>query len=649
MNAKVLAVSVVLAAAFGSVPAHGSPGPQPVPLEFHVPPPRDAAYPAGMLHLRVDATDLAHGIFNVREVIPVSPGPLFLLYPQWIPGAHSPIGPIHMLAGLVLHANGKRVAWTRDPADVYAFHVNVPKGVSTLDISFQFLTPQPGRGRVVMTPEMLRLDWNTVVLYPAGYFARDIDVQAGVTLPPGFRLATALTVASREGNDIAFEPVDLENLVDSPLLAGEYCERIDLNPNGKTPIHLDVFADQPRDLEITQQEIQYHRNLVTQMYRLYGTFHFNHYDFLFTLSDELAEAGLEHRRSSEDGTDPGYFTQWGRDWAGRDILAHEFNHSWNGKFRRPATLWTPSFNVPKRDHGLWVYEGLTEYYGYVMAARSGLWSKQQALEMLALVGATYDRGRPGMKWRNIWDTTNDSIINRHALNQSYRGYQMSIDYYYGGELIWLAVDAELRALTHDERNLNDFARDFFGIHPGAWDIDTFTFDDIVNALNHVARYDWKHFLDQRLQGYGNLSKAFDAEGWKLVYDDEPNDGIGPLQTHLEAGDLTYSIGLDVSATGTLLDVLWDGPAFNAGMAPGMTIAGVNGRNFTVDGLNRAITAAKTGKAPITLLVRTFDRYETMVIDYHGGLQYPHLKRIEGTADYLSQVLAPLDHVLAPVR
>ncbi|NII12261.1 M61 family metallopeptidase [Oleiagrimonas sp. C23AA] len=636
--------AAVLATTFGlaALPALASSGPQPVPFKHDVPAPRDVAYPYGTMKLHVDATNLAQRIFDVREQIPVSAGQVTLLYPKWIPGDHEPSGPIDKFAGLTITANGKTLAWERDPAHVYAFHVTVPEGVKTLDVHFQFLSAQNHReGRIMMTPEMLSLQWNTVSLYPAGYFGRDIPVQASVKLPEGFKFATALEVAHKgAGNDVTFKTIDFENLVDSPMVAGKYSKRFDLNPGGKTPIHLDVFADQAKDLKADNKQIQAHRNLVTQMKRMYGTFHFNHYDFMLSLSDKLGGIGLEHHRSSEDGASPGYFTKWEQNWYGRDLLAHEFNHSWDGKYRRPATLWTPNFNVPKRDHGLWVYEGFTQYSGYVMATRAGLWDKKQALQMLAMVGGTYDRGRPGLSWRTIWDTTNDPTIAQRA-PLSYRNYQMSEDYYSGGQLIWLAVDAKIRSLTHDKRNLNNFARAFFGVHPGAWDINTYTFDDVVNTLNSVAKYNWADFLNSRLKGHGNLSKAFNDEGWKLVYTDKPGDAIKGMQKHYHFVDLSYSIGIRVNQKGQMSDVLWNGPAFKAGLAPAMTIVAVNGKDYDPDVLKNAVADAKDSKAPIKLLVKDFNEYKTIAIDYHGGLKYPHLERIKGKPDYLSQVLAPM--------
>ncbi|HET7569164.1 MAG TPA: hypothetical protein VFK96_01080 [Gammaproteobacteria bacterium] len=638
LTACVLAVAGL---GVGTAPVFASPGPQPVPRKFHVPAPRDIPYP-GTIQIHVDATDLAHRIFSIHEVIPVSKAGTFtLLYPQWIPGNHEPSGPIDKVAGLMVYANGKRLHWIRVPENVYAFQVQVPQGVSKLDVDFKFLSPQNhDQGRVVMTPEMLSLQWSKLALYPAGYYGRDINVQPSVTLPKAFKFATALEVAHQSGNDVTFKTIDFENLVDSPMLAGKYYKRINITPKGTdAPVHLDVFADAAKDLKISKHEIELHRNLVEQMYKLYGAHHYNHYDFLISLSDNLGGIGLEHHRSSEDSFGPDAFTEWDKHWASRDLLAHEFNHSWDGKYRRPAGLWTPNFNVPMRDRLLWVYEGFTQYNGFVMAARSGLWSKKQAMQRLASVGARYDRGRPGLEWRTIRDTTNDPTIAERA-PLPYRNYQMSEDYYSGGQLIWLAVDAKIRDLTHDKKSLDNWAREFFGMDNGAWDINTYNFDDVVNSLNNVVKYDWANFLESRLMGHGNLSKAFEAEGWKLVYNDKPSDAVKAFEGRFHYVDLEYSLGINVDHDGKMRDVLWNSPAFKAGLSPGMVIQGVNGKKFSTDALKDAVKEAKTDKAPIKLLVTNFNDYKTVTIDYHGGLKYAHLVRIKGRPDYLSQVLAP---------
>ncbi|MGH8182735.1 MAG: M61 family metallopeptidase, partial [Rhodanobacteraceae bacterium] len=449
--------------------------------DAHIAPPQDTPYP-GTIKVHVDATDTSQGIFRVHETIPVQAGELTLLYPKWIPGAHSPAGPIDMLAGLKITANGKALPWKRYKYDVYAFRVDVPQGVSNIDVNFQFLSGRGSHAFIQMTNKMLSLEWNTVSLYPAGHYSRDITFAPSVTFPAGWKFGTALEKQSQSGDTTTFKPTTFNTLVDSPIYAGLYMKRIDLDPGAKTPVHLDVFADAPKDLVVTPEQLHVHRNLVTQAYRLFGSHHYDHYDFLFSLSDQLSGNGLEHHQSSEDGADPDYFTDWANNAPNRDLLAHEYTHSWNGKFRRPADLWTPNFNVPMGDSLLWVYEGQTQYWGFVLTARSGMWTPEQFRDALAMTAANYDRNRPGFQWRTLEDTTNDPTAAHRAM-LPYRSWQMSEEYYSGGQMMWLAVDAEIRSLTHDKKSLDTFAKDFFGVDNGSFVTRTYTFDDIVAALN----------------------------------------------------------------------------------------------------------------------------------------------------------------------
>jgi predicted metalloprotease with PDZ domain len=596
------------------------------------------AYP-GTLKIRVDATDVAHRVFRVREVIPAKPGPLTLLYPQWLPGNHSPSGPISKLAGLVVKANGQTLSWTRDPLNVYAFHVEVPKGAPEVEVAFEYLSPQdPRQGRVVMTPEMLNLQWNANTLYPAGHFTRRIQTQASVTFPAGWQFGTALEEASREGDTVTFKPIAFDDLVDSPIYAGRYFRRVDLDPGAKQPVHMDIVADSPGDLEIKPEQLKVHQALIQQMDKLYGARHFDHYDFLFSLSRKMGGNGLEHHRSSEDGVGPDYFTAWDKNVGARGLLPHEYNHSWDGKYRRPADLWTPNFNVPMQDSLLWVYEGQTQFWGCVMAARSGLWTMDQAREMLAQSAATYDKGRPGLaSWRTLQDTTNDPIIAQRA-PLPYRNYQASEDYYVAGQMIWLEVDAKLRDLSKGARSIDDFCKAFFGMENGQWVPNTYTFDDVVKTLNGIEPFGWSAFLRQRLDGHGPLTGGLESHGWKLVYTSEPS----PVSRGASAGgrgpDFTYSLGLSAGANGALSDVLWDGPAFKAGLSPGMTLVAVNGQEYSGEALKAAVTAAaKDAQAPIELLVKDFNEFKTLRIDYHEGMKYPHLVRDETKPDTLTEL------------
>jgi predicted metalloprotease with PDZ domain len=605
-----------------------------------IPPPQNVPYAPGTIKIDVDGTDVTHRIFRVHETIPVAAGPLTLLYPQWIPGNHSPTGPIDKIAGLVVKANGQTLTWTRDQYNVYAFHIDVPQGVSALEVNFEYLTPQsPREGRVVMTPEMLDAQWSASTLYPAGYFARQINTEASLKLPAGWQAGTALEVASKDGDTIHFKPINYDDLVDSPVFAGKYFKRVDLDPGAATPVHVDIVADEAKYLEIKPEQLKAHVDLVQQMYKLYGAHHYNHYDFLLSLSDKMGGEGLEHHRSSEDGVGTGYFTEWDKNWGERDLLSHEFNHSWDGKYRRGVDLATPNFNVPMGDSLLWVYEGQTEFWGQMMATRSGLWTMDQGHDMLAYMAATYDKGRPGLaSWRNVQDTTNDPTMSQRA-PLPYRNYQGSEDYYVAGEMIWLDVDGKLRELTGNKRSIDDFAKAFFGVNPGAWDVDTYTFDDVVKTLNDVAPYDWAKYLRERLDGHGSLTGGLASHGWKLVYTDKPSAAVKAMEERRHSADLTYSIGLAIGKGGDISDVLWDGPAFNAGIAPGMTVIAVNGQDYDPDALKDAVTAAAKDKSqPIELLVKNFNEYKTVRIDYHAGLMYPHLERDTGKPDHLTELM-----------
>ncbi|QBB70860.1 M61 family peptidase [Pseudolysobacter antarcticus] len=606
-----------------------------------VPPPQDRPYP-GTIAIHVDASDTVQGIFRVHETIPVTAGAMTLLYPQWIPGDHSPSGPIAMLAGIKLSANGKPLPWQRDKYNVYAFHLDVPAGVSSIDADFQYLSSRDDGFEI--TDRMMDMAWSAMALYPAGYFSRGITFAPSVTLAHGWQLGTALETASQVGDTVTFKPVTLNNLVDSPIYAGQNFKRIDLTPPGEAQVHLDIVADAPKYLEITPEQLKAHRALATQAVKLFGSHHYDHYDFLFSLSDVLGGNGTEHHQSSENGMEADYFTAWSDNAPGRDLLAHEYTHSWNGKFRRPADLWTPNFNVPMGDSLLWVYEGQTQYWGYALTARAGLWTPQQFRDALAMTAANYERNRPGFRWRTLEDTTNDATAARRR-GLPYRSWQMSEEYYSGGQMMWLEVDAKLRAITHDHKSLDDFARAFFGIDNGSYVTKTYTFDDVVAALNGVAPFDWASFLHARVATLNPpLGDGIAASGWKLVYTDQQSafekqyDSRHEPSRHLY--NFAWSIGLTLNDKAQVNDVRWNGPAFKAGISPGATLVAVNGQNFTTDALKEAITAAKGSNTPIQLLFKYQGSFRTIALDYHDGLQYPHLVRIEGTPDYLSEIIAP---------
>lgn len=602
------------------------------------PDPSGAADP-GTIELAVDLTDLAHRVFRVHERLPVEPGPLTLLYPKWLPGNHAPTGPLQALAGLVLRANGERVEWRRDRRDPYAFHLVVPDGATHLDIEFQFASPTArDQGRIVATPEILGLQWNTVLLYPAGRRADAIRFAVTVTLPAGWRFATSLDVAQTRAASTTFRPLTLDRLVDSPLYAGRHFRRFDLAPGAARPVHLNVFADAARLLDAKPEILEPHRRLVEQAGRVFGSGAYARYEFLLVLSDRLSRIGLEHLASSENATFPTYLIDPKR-VAGRDLLAHEYAHSWNGKLRRPAGLATPDFNAPMDSELLWVYEGQTQYWGYVLAARAGLLSPALVREALALVAARYDH-REGRVWRSLGDTTaQPAIAYREPI--AWPDWQRGRDYYSEGQLVWLDVDTRLRESSRGRRSLDDFARRFFRV-AGDRVPSTYTFDDVVAALEAVQPGDWARFLRERIDGHGpgapldGLARA----GWKLAYADTPGPYLRDEMKRARVSDFSYSLGFRVStADDRITEVLWDGPAFEAGLASGMTLVAVNGIDWNEDELEDAVRQARAGGAPIELLVRNLDHYETLRIDYRGGLRYPRLERIQGTRDRLGEILA----------
>ncbi len=619
--------------------AQNSPGPQPVPMPPPITAPVDAAYP-GTIALNVDMTDVTRRIVNVHETIPVDSGKLTLLYPQWLPGEHSPTGPISKLGGLVVTANGQRIDWVRDRVNVYAFHIPVPTGVKTIDVQFQYLAPLRGReGRIAISSKIADLEWNTVVLYPAGYFSRRIEFAPTLKLPDGWKFASALEVASQQGNLVHFKNTPLNTLVDSPLYAGVNYKRLDLSTSPSNQVFLDVFADKASDLAITPEQLQLHRNLAEQAQKLYASHHYSHYDFLFLLSDTVGGIGLEHHQSSEDGTHANYFTDWAAGVYGRDLLAHEYTHSWNGKFRRPADLWTPNFNVPMRDDLLWVYEGMTEYFGFVLTARSGMRTPEQTRDLIATIAANFETS-PGRKWRPLVDTTNQPTVSQRS-PVSWVSWQRPEDYYTEGLLIWLDADTKIRELSGNKKSLDDFAKRFLAIDNGSYITHTYTFDDIVANLNAVQPYDWATFLRTRVYQLHPQTPedGITHGGYRLAYTDTPPAWLKKAERPDSAISFSTSLGFAAKNDGELGNVWWDSPAFKAGITPDMQIMAVDGEKYSTDVLKAAITGAEKGKEPIKFLIKRGDQFQTIDVDYHGGLRYPKLERVEGTPDRLDDILA----------
>jgi len=636
-GAAPLALLIGFSAAHAAQPATNS-LPQPVQIVDTIPAPQDIAYPGGTIQLAVNATDITRGIYAVTETIPVaSAGKLTLLYPKWIPGNHSPTGQISKIAGIVITADGKTIPWVRDTVDVYAFHIDVPEGAKSIVVNFNYLSPTAGnQGRILTTPDMLSLPWDTVALYPAGYFVRQIPIQASVTYPTGWKSATALA-PGLSGDKVTYPVVDFETLLDSPAIAGRFMRTDMLAPG----VNLDIAADRPEQLAATPAQIDAHKRLVEQAVKLFGAQHYDHYDFLLTLSDNLGDEGLEHHRSSEDGTDADYFTDWDSSQAAHNLLPHEFTHSWNGKFRRPADLWTPDYRTPMQDTLLWVYEGQTQFWGYVLEARSGIASKQDILDALATTAAYYQNS-PAKAWRTVEDTTNDPAISQRR-PKAWRNYQWSEDYYEAGKLTWLDADQLIREKTGGKKSLDDFAKLFFGIRDRDWGVVTYKFQDVVDTLNKVMPYDWATFLNERMNEVKPEATLdwIARGGYKLVYQDKPTNWIkSAAKRSGGATDLSYSIGLSISKQGAIGSVAWGGPAFNAGITIGSKLLAVNGREYSADLLKTVITAAKDGHDPIHLLIQHGDTITDYPVMWNGGLRYPTLVKVGKGETGLDKLLAP---------
>ncbi len=632
------------AAPLASASAQPAPGQQSLPAEptaklAPIPTAGDVPF-SGTIQLTVDASDVTRGIFKVHERVPVTAaGDLVLLYPQWLPGHHSPTGEIRKVTGITFTANGRQLKWVRDDVDVYAFHVTVPEGVTAVDANFDFVTATTGnQGRIVATPDMASIQWIATSLYPAGHYTRQIQVEPTVILPDGWTVATALRPSGPEaGSRITFGTVNYQVLTDSPLIAGAHYRQIPLSDR----VTLDVVADTEAELAATPEVIAIHKKLVDQAVKLFGAQHYDHYDFLLTISDNLGGIGLEHHRSSEDGVDPGYFTDWKNAGRDRNLLPHEYTHSWNGKYRRGADLWTPDFRTPMQDSMLWVYEGQTQFWGYILGARSGMLSKQDTLDALASTAATYGYATPGRAWRPLIDTTNDPIIAERR-PAAWRSWQRSEDYYSEGLLIWTDVDRIIRERSGGRKSIDDFARTFFGGKDGDYGELTYAFGDVVKTLNAVQPYDWASYLKAHVYDIYAAPPldGINKGGYKLVFTEEPTDWIKLAEKKGKYTDLTYSGGLVVDSDGKVSTVIWDSAAFNAGITVGSSILAVNGREYDGDALKAAITSAKRTAQPIKLLVKSGDLYRTLDLNWHEGLKYPRLQKTGKGQGTLDALLAP---------
>ncbi|MCW8808356.1 MAG: M61 family peptidase [Rhodanobacter sp.] len=599
--------------------------------------------PAGPVALTVHLPDPAQKILYVHEVMPVRPGPLTLYYPKYIPGDHSPDGPISAIMGLQITAGGKRIDWHRDDVDMFTFHLTVPAGADRIDIRFQF--PDPSR----ITPQLMDLTWDHVVLYQAAYPTRLQIYQPTLIIPADWRHASALTTEKNTDGRITFKPVPLNTLVDSPVIAGKYFREVDLTPTGSS-VHraLDMVGDDAAALGISEAKIAGYRRLIEQAQALFHAHHYDDYHLLLVLSDYTSHGGLEHHQSSDDRARGGarMFADADHFMLDGSLLPHEYTHSWNGKFLRPMNLWQPDFERPEQARMLWMYEGLTVYLGDILTVRSGLWSADTWRQAVAYRAADMAH-QTGRAWRPLIDTTVAAQLLYDSPN-AWANWSRQVDFYREGQLLWLAVDTKIRILSHDRHSIDDFAQRFFSVDDGSFITHTYTFDDIVSALNAVQPYDWAGFLHQWLDGVGEqvpLLSGIEASGWQLAYTDKPSryqnalENVGEGELSIGGVNAMFSVGLFLDRDGKIQDVLWNGPAFKAGLAPGMKLIAINGHQYSTRVLRDEIARAQQNRKPLLMLAQGDGATEIHPVNYDGGLKYPHLIRMPGKTDYLDRILA----------
>ncbi len=602
-----------------------------------------AAQSPAAIQLTVDATRSPRMILHTHMVLPVQPGPLTLYYPKWIPGEHQPDGPIANLTGLEFHANGRRLNWRRDLLDVFTFHLRVPAGARRLSVDFDYIEPSAGNhysAGASATAKLLDLSWNQNLLYPAGALAQQLSYQATLLLPRGWKFGTALPVASHGGNRVVFRPAALNRLVDSPVIAGQYYRAINLTPPGELIHHeIDIVADSRAALAMNDKTRQGLIQLVRQTGLLFGARHYRDYHFLFTLSNHVAHFGLEHHECDDSRLSEDVLLSPAAPRLVGSLLAHEFVHSWNGKFRRPKDLSPPYYEAPQKTDLLWVYEGLTDYLGNILATRSGLFSLQDYHRYLAGVIASLGPGRPGRTWRPLLDTA--AAVPGMFPYAGWMNWKRGTDYYQEGDLVWLQVTDLIHRLSQGRKSFDDFCRLFYGGPNRGPQLQPYTFQQLVAALNQIVPYDWAGFFHRRLMSVSPVPPlgGVQGSGWRLAFNAHPT---APSRFFGGGINAEYSVGLMLAPNGDVLDSVWNAPAFQAGVTSGMRIAGVNGRVFSPAVFNQALAAtAGPHPVPMRLLVVNDDYFKTAALDYRGGPRYPHLERIPGAPDYLDQFLAPL--------
>jgi predicted metalloprotease with PDZ domain len=592
----------------------------------------------------VDLTDAPHRILHTHLIVPAKPGPMTLLYPEWIPGEHGPTGPVIDTVGLKITANGQPVAWKRDSVNMFAYRLTVPAGASSLDVAFDQIQPPDTAGfssGASTTTELAVLNWNQVLMYPEGVPSDQLRYQANLRVPDQWRYGTALPIARESRNEIEFQPSSLTTLVDSPVSAGKHYRTVELGTDGGITHYLHLAGDSDRSIEITPEQVDNYKSLVKETGALFGSRHYRSYHFLYTFSDHIASFGLEHHESSDDRVGERALVDEVGIKANANLLPHEFTHSWNGKFRRPAGLATSDYSEPMKGDLLWVYEGLTEYLGDILTSRSGIYTPEEFRDHLAMIAAALDH-KAGRQWRPLEDTAVAAQLLYNA-RDDYQDYRREVDYYDEGTLIWLDADVTIRRMSNGAKSLNDFCRAFHGGPGGAPALKTYTFEDVVAGLNAVQPFDWAGFLHARLERTGPHAPLGGIEngGWKLVYNSTRPDIFRDFEEEKKHWDYSYSIGMIVKDDGSIQDVSYGGPAQKAGITPDDKLIAVNNRQYTPMVLHDAIQKTATSAEPIELMVRNGEYYSVHRVEYRGGERYPHLERDSSKPDVLSKIIEPL--------
>jgi predicted metalloprotease with PDZ domain len=589
--------------------------------------------------LVLDARQASRGIIYARETIPARAGDFTIVYPKWIPGEHGPTGPLGDLAAMRVSAGGSALRWRRDLVDMYEFHVDVPKGVQAITVDFDVLLNAPGD--TMSTHSIAVLNWNRALLYQSNVDSHQYFVKPSIELPDGWSYGTALRDAARDGDRVDFEATSLAMLVDSPLDMGEYVKKWDLWKDGSAYVQLDAFADDPKDLDFPHDLLAAYEHVPAEAFALYGSRHFADYHALLTLSDAIGFQGIEHHQSSDNRAPEDFLTnsQWAL--ADGDLVTHEFSHSWNGKYRRPADLTTSNFQVPQKTDLLWVYEGMNQYLGDLLSFRSGIRKPSTYPEYLASIYAemAYEPGR---------DTTPliDLTIGAPYYYKAHGEYpsirRTAGDFYTEGELLWLDVDTIIRRHSHGARSLDTFLHDYTLPAVTGPITKTYTRAQIESLLDRVQPYDWHAFFQEHVYEVAPEppSDELQRSGWKLIFNGKPNEFIAAREATRHQIDRWFDIGTILDAKGVVRNVREDSAAWKAGLAPGETIVAVNGRSFDESGLEDAVRAAQHSNAPISLIVTQNGWYQTLSVNYHDGIRYPHLQRIPGTTDMLAQIMAP---------